>query len=280
MRTSSRAADLDIVEGTLPLGLPYRALGSGPPLVFLRWFTPDHANPAGLMARAEIAALAPLAAHRRVYAVNRAPDMPSGTTMAEIADDHAAALRTEFSAPVDVLGISSGGSVALQLAADHPDVVRRLVVAASASRLEERARVAQLRYAEAAAAGKRALHHMEPEPRTVRARINAAVMWLLDPLARPRNPADTLAFVRAEDAFDVTDRLAADRRAHAGDRWRARRVLLAGGVPPDRRRHPRLPAGDRARRGPHGRGAASAVRGRGTRLPRPLRDRTTEGSDH
>ncbi|MBF6072022.1 alpha/beta fold hydrolase [Nocardia farcinica] len=209
MRTSSRAADLDIVEGTLPLGLPYRALGSGPPLVFLRWFTPDHANPAGLMARAEIAALAPLAAHRRVYAVNRAPDMPSGTTMAEIADDHAAALRTEFSAPVDVLGISSGGSVALQLAADHPDVVRRLVVAASASRLEERARVAQLRYAEAAAAGKRALHHMEPEPRTVRARINAAVMWLLDPLARPRNPADALAFVRAEDAFDVTDRLAA-----------------------------------------------------------------------
>ncbi|SLH97057.1 Uncharacterised protein [Mycobacteroides abscessus subsp. abscessus] len=49
MRTSSRAADLDIVEGTLPLGLPYRALGSGPPLVFLRWFTPDHASIGGSM---------------------------------------------------------------------------------------------------------------------------------------------------------------------------------------------------------------------------------------
>ncbi|MEV4899445.1 LuxR C-terminal-related transcriptional regulator, partial [Nonomuraea sp. NPDC055795] len=32
-----------------------------------------------------------------------------------------------FGGPVDVLGMSSGGSLALQLAADHPEAVRRVV---------------------------------------------------------------------------------------------------------------------------------------------------------
>ncbi|WP_067853427.1 alpha/beta fold hydrolase [Nocardia shimofusensis] len=207
MSSAPNAAGLDITEGTLPMGLPYRALGSGPPLVFLRWLTPDHANPTGIMRKAEIGALAPLALHRRVYAINRAPGMRAGVTMAEIADDHAAALRATYGVPVDVLGISSGGSLALQLALDHPDVVRKLVVAASASRLEAHARSAQLRYAEAAAAGKRGLHHMAARPHTMRGRIDKAMMWLLDPLVRPHDPADTLAFVLAEDSFDVTDRL-------------------------------------------------------------------------
>ncbi|WP_040798742.1 alpha/beta fold hydrolase [Nocardia higoensis] len=207
MSSAPNTADLDIVEGTLPLGLPYRALGSGPPLVFLRWFTPDHANPTGMMRKAEIGTLAPLALHRRVCAINRAPGMRAGVTMAEIADDHAAALRATYGSPVDVLGISSGGSLALQLALDHPDVVRRLVVAASASRLEDRARSSQLRYAEAAAAGRRGLHHMSAGTGIMRGRVDKAVMWLLDPLVRPHDPADMLAFVLAEDSFDVTDRL-------------------------------------------------------------------------
>ncbi len=48
--------------------------------------------------------------------------------MAGLGDEHADALRTEFGEPVVVLGVSSGGSIALQLAADHPDVVRKLGV--------------------------------------------------------------------------------------------------------------------------------------------------------
>lgn len=206
MSSAPNTTDLDIVEGTLPLGLPYLALGSGPALVFLRWLTPDHANPVGLLRKAEIGTLAPLARHRRVCAINRAPGMRAGITMAEIADDHAAALRATYDGPVDVLGVSSGGSLGLQLALDHPDVVRRLVVAASASRLDEHTGASQLRYAEAMATGRRGLHHMAAQPGAA-GRLNRAVMWLLDPLLRPRNPADILAFALAEDGFDVTDRL-------------------------------------------------------------------------
>ncbi|MEV6767011.1 alpha/beta hydrolase [Nocardia sp. NPDC051030] len=209
MSKSDQAAALDITEGTLKHGMPYLALGSGRPLVFLRWFTPDHANPTGWMRKSEIKMLSPLARHFRVYAVNRAPGMPAGTTMADIATQHADALHAEFGAPVDVLGVSSGGSLALQLAADHPTAVRKLVIASSGYTLETLTREAQLRYGEAAAQGRRAMHYMAPVSvrNPLAARLIAAALWLADPLVRPKNPADTLAFIRAEDAFNLSDRL-------------------------------------------------------------------------
>lgn len=202
--------ELDVSEGVLEHGMPYLAFGSGPALVFLRWFTPDHANPRGWLRSSEIKTMAPLARHFRVYAVNRAPGMAVGTSMADIARAHAEALDAEFGAPVDVLGISSGGSVALQLAADHPPAVRRLVIASSAHRLDPSARASQMKYAQAAAAGERGLHHLVTQGirSPVKARLVGAAAWLADPLLRPKNPADTLAFVHAEDAFDLTDRLA------------------------------------------------------------------------
>ncbi|MFD0365010.1 alpha/beta fold hydrolase [Nocardia sp. GCM10030253] len=209
MAKNAQLVELDVTEGTLEHGLPYLALGSGRPLVFLRWFTPDHANPRGFMRYSEIKTLTPLAEHYRVYAVNRAPGMTEGTTMADIATQHAAALRAEFGGPVDVLGVSSGGSLALQLAADHPGSVRRLVIASSGYRLEDHARKSQMRYATAAAEGQRALHHMAPiaVSSPILGRLTAAAMWVADPWARPKNPADTLAFVLAEDVFDLGGRL-------------------------------------------------------------------------
>lgn len=200
----------EVDAGVLEHGMPYLVFGEGPTLVFLRWFMPDHANPTGWMRRSEVKTLAPLARHFRVYAVNRAPGMAAGTTMADIAREHAEALLGEFGGPVDVLGISSGGSLALQLAADHPSAVRRLVVASSGYRLEDAARESQMKYATAAVAGKRSLQHLVTQgiESPVKARLVGALAWLADPLVRPKNPADTLAFVRAEDAFDLDGRLA------------------------------------------------------------------------
>lgn len=209
MAKSALATELDVVEGTLEHGLPYLALGSGRPLVFLRWFTPDHANPTGWMRDSEIKTLSPLARHFRVYAVNRAPGTPAGTTMADIASQHADALRAEFGEPVDVIGVSSGGSIALQLAADHPEVVRKLVTISSGYRLEARIKDAQLNYAEAVAAGRRGLHYGAPVTvkSPVLARLVTPALWLLDPFVRPQDPAAMLAFIRAEDGFDLSGRL-------------------------------------------------------------------------
>ncbi|WP_039795245.1 alpha/beta fold hydrolase [Nocardia araoensis] len=209
MVKTGRAVRREVTEGVLDRGMPYYAIGSGRPLVFLRWFSPDHANPRGRLLDSEVKVLRPLARRFRVYAVSRAPGMAQGSTMSEIATEHADALRAEFGEPVDVLGISSGGSVALQLAADHPEVVRRLVVASSGCRLDPVAKEGQMRYAEAVLHGRRAMHHLASSSvaSPVAARLAAAAMWLLDPLSRPRNPADTYAFLRAEDEFDLTDRL-------------------------------------------------------------------------
>ncbi|WP_459547606.1 alpha/beta fold hydrolase [Nocardia sp. X0981] len=201
--------ELAVTEGVLRYGMPYLALGSGRPLVFLRWFTPDHANPTGWMRSSELKKLAGLARHFRVYAVSRAPGTAVGATMADLAVEHAEALRAEFGDPVDVLGVSSGGSIALQLAADHPDVVRRLVVVSAACRLDPVLRIGQRRYAEAMLAGRRGLHHMALTTvgNSVGARLVAAAMWLADPLVRPKSPADTHHFLLAEDGFDITERL-------------------------------------------------------------------------
>ena len=213
---------LPVREGSLRHGLPYFSFGSGPPLLVLRGFATVHANPTGPQRAFEVRLLTPLSRHVTVYAVGRAPGLPAGTTMAEIADQHADAFRDRFGGQVDVLGISSGGSVALQLAADHPDVVRRLVLVGAGHRLGPDARQAQRRYVEAAA-GHRGAHHLASQKvaSPIGARLLAPLMWLLDPLTRPEDPSDMVAFARAEDAFDIGPRLgeiAAPTLVIAGDR--------------------------------------------------------------
>ena len=77
----------------------------------------------------------PLWSTRRLIVLNRRPGLPRGMTMAELAAEHADAIRHASAEPVDLAGMSTGGSIAAQLAADHPDVVRRLVLACAGVRL-------------------------------------------------------------------------------------------------------------------------------------------------
>ncbi len=203
------AKDLDVTDGALPGGLPYFRLGSGPRLIVLRGFTTTHDNPKGLQRRFEVGMLTPLARRFEVWALNRAPGLAPGSTMADVATQHAAAFRAEFGEPVDLLGMSSGGSIALQVAADHPDVVRRLVLVGAAYRIGETAATAQMRYIDAVAEGRRGAHHLAAMKVSspMGAKVLAPIMWLLDPLARPKDPSDMVAFARAEDAFDLGGRL-------------------------------------------------------------------------
>jgi pimeloyl-ACP methyl ester carboxylesterase len=148
-----------------------------------------------------------------VYFTNRWPGMPVSTTFAEVAARHAEALVAYFGEPVDVLGHSTGGSLLLQLIADRPNVVRKAVVACAAYALGPIGKRAQLTM----------LHALEETghysaqafiaglPGMVHSRVLRALITPIAHLTAKRitidNVTDAIAMLRAEDAFDIRDRL-------------------------------------------------------------------------
>lgn len=208
-------ATIEVREGTFTGGLPYLVVGSGEPLVYLCGFTLDHRNPRqGFERTLTLRTLTPLArAGFQVYFTNRWPDMAAGTTFAEVAGRHAAAILDHFGKPVDVLGASTGGSLALQLIADRPDVVRKAVVACAAYTLGPLAKEMQLKLLRAISETGR--YPTQGVLDALAAKLRSRwLRTLLTPVAYVaakritiENPADAIAMIRAEDAFDVRDRL-------------------------------------------------------------------------
>lgn len=201
---SSRGEGSSVDEGQLSTGVPYLRLGQGPPLLVASGLTPEHANPTGMTRRFSLSWAAPFAEHFTVYLCNRRPGLEPGTTVADVAADYATGIEQDIGEPVLLHGTSTGGSVALQLAIDRPDLVRRMVVAAAACRLSARGREIQAEVARAAERGDR---------RGALASLSAALVPApLAPLARGigwlaggsfTTTPDMLAMIAAEDDFDV-----------------------------------------------------------------------------
>jgi pimeloyl-ACP methyl ester carboxylesterase len=228
LRRRGRGPDpLAVREGLLHGGLPYLAIGQGPPLVVLSGFTAEHANPTGAARRFSLQPLKPLARQFTVYLVNRKPGLPPGSTIADLAGHYARALEWEFSGPVAVMGISTGGSIAQQFAIDHPQLVARLVLVAAACRLGPAGRRMQRDLARFTLAGqpRRAWAATGPElaTTTVGGRLYAALLWLFGPRLYPEDPSDMLIVIDAEDRFDAAPqlhRISAPTLIIAGDRDR------------------------------------------------------------
>lgn len=148
-----------------------------------------------------------LAGSRRLVVMNRWPELPEGLTMADLAAGHAEAIRLGVGAPVDVLGVSTGGSIAQQLAADHPDVVARLVLVSTACRLGPLGRHEQAETAELLERGQTraasALVVRSFAPRRLGAAFGAVGWAVAHRLFPAASVGDLVATIHAEDAFDL-----------------------------------------------------------------------------
>ncbi|KZE93232.1 putative non-heme bromoperoxidase BpoC [Agromyces sp. NDB4Y10] len=196
--------------GTVPPGLPYIRLGTGRPLLFLPGITGHHRLPEGMELTFQTRPLRPFAASREVWWVNRRAGLPARVTMTEIAEDYADVIRSRLGAPVDVFGMSTGASVALALAVEHPELVRRLVVQ-GAYRLGDHGRRIQQEMARELRAGRpRRAGAIESEAvaaGAVTGGLMRAMGWLTGRSMYGGERPDLLAVIDAEDAFDVGDRL-------------------------------------------------------------------------
>jgi len=151
-----------------------------------------------------------------VYVVLRRPGLPLGYTLKDMADDYAAMIREEFGGPIDVIGVSTGGSIVQHLAADHPDLVRRLVIHSSAYTLSDEAKQLQMDTARLAQQRKwRQAYTTLLGP--VMAHANGIrhfarpATWLISALmslSPPKDASDLVVTVEAEDKFNFRDRLA------------------------------------------------------------------------
>jgi pimeloyl-ACP methyl ester carboxylesterase len=205
--------------------LPCLAVGSGAPLLFVGGLSLETGVEAAGTEWMNAALLKPFAKRRRVMFVNRRKGLPRGMSMAELAAEHADAIRSLGDKPVDVAGISTGGSIAQQLAADHPDVVDRLVLLCTACRVGPEGRAMQRRVAARIRRGahRQALAVMFAglvPPR--RGQLAAgALAWLAGPrlLAGEDDLADMATTIEAEDAFDL---------ATCRSRIQAPTLILAG----------------------------------------------------
>jgi len=189
--------------------LPYAAFGKGAPVVALGGLLPMTGVARTTTVRSAVGMFSFLARRHRLVALNRRAGLPQGMTMAQLAAEHADAIRAGFDGPVDVVGLSTGGSIALQLAADHPDVVRRLVAVGAACRLAPEAKAVQRAIAVRIRAGALrqadAVMGADLVPPGVAQVPLAALFWLLGPLVmRDRQGLDDMATtIEAEDGFDL-----------------------------------------------------------------------------
>ena len=130
-------------------------IGSGPPLVFLHGGVLSFDNNFAKQRD-------DFAASHRVIGIDRrghghSPDDARPFDYRDMAEDTAAVIERLGVGPVDVIGHSDGGDVALILAHDHPELVRRVIVSGANLRagltpeqLEERATWTPARFDQAA----------------------------------------------------------------------------------------------------------------------------------
>ncbi len=194
-------------------GLPNNRFGRGPrTAVVFQGLLFENKPLGGLDARFALGLYRGLEPEYTVYVVTRRKGLPSGCTLAHMSADYAEMIAEEFDRPVDVIGTSTGGSLALQFGAEHGELARKLVIHSSAYKLGPVGKELQLRIRDLVREGQwrkanATLMGFILKPSWYRDALGAAASVLMT-MGAPDDPSDLIVTIEAEDAFDFHDRLA------------------------------------------------------------------------
>ena len=192
--------------------LPHFHEGRGAPLVVVPGLSGRTGSPALVRQWMRRKGIADFIGDRVVHVIDRRFDLEPGTSIADLASDYAHTIASLFHEPVDIMGISTGGSIALQLAADFPGLTRRLVLVSSAHRLSDRGRATQRAVATLLRAGhdrRAAAVFLGNTGATPFQNALRYVVGLLAPRSVVgRGDLDLLVTLDAEDGLDLEERLA------------------------------------------------------------------------
>ena len=197
--------------GAFRNGLPYNRLGHGPLILVVFQGLVFENKPLTGFSVSMLSAYGFLRELYTTYVVPRKPGLPAGYTLQDMADDYAVMIKEEFGDPVDVLGASTGGSIAQHFAADHPELVRRLVLHASAHTLSDSAKEIQMHVGRLARQGRwraasAALLGFMMRPGLF-GKMTTAIGSLMMALTAPDDPSDLIVTIEAEDKHDFRGRL-------------------------------------------------------------------------
>jgi pimeloyl-ACP methyl ester carboxylesterase len=191
-------------------GLPYNRVGHGPrPLVIFQGVLQVENKPLpSSLTWLYSWYYQYLAEDYTTYIVLRKPGLPDGYSMQNMADDYATMIKDEFGGPVDVIGVSTGGSIAQHFAADHPDLVRKLIIHSSAYTLSDLTKGIQMRAGDLARQRQwKAAYATMFGPMHYSRPVIWIVSLLAGMLAAPHDPSDFVVTIEAEDKFNFKDRL-------------------------------------------------------------------------
>jgi len=200
------------ITGYSSNGLPCACFGNGARnLVVFEGLDFRHKPPSGIMLRMSTGYLRGLTNSYKIYIVSRKPGLSPGYSLSDMANDYAVMIKDELGGAADIIGVSTGGTIAQHFAIDHPDLVRRLVLAMTGFRLNAEAKELQMEVADLARKGKRraasALLGTAVIRRGMAKHVFKWFMWLLGPLMVPADPSDGIVEIEAEDRHDLSDHL-------------------------------------------------------------------------
>ena len=207
-----------ITSGYFSNGLPYNQFGHGSQnLIIFQGLMFENKPLTRKQARFFIKSYMFLVEDYTIYIVTRKQGLPKGYSMQNMADDYAVMIKKEFHKPVDILGISTGGSIAMYFAAAYPELVKKLVIHSSAYTLRATAKKAQMRVGKLANQKKwRAAYTTLME---ISLPAHGFKRYLFKPFiliislfggmffGKPENPSDLIVTIEAEDKHNFKNRL-------------------------------------------------------------------------